>query len=102
MTSYITLRGDLRLLGGAVDEGEIITVPADLDQDTADRLLALDYIAPADQLPEGVEPVDLAALKLDELKAIAAERGIDLGEARTKAAIVELIEKALAAEAAGA
>ncbi len=74
--------------------------------DLAEKLIKAGVAVPAaSELPDGVEgvtSVDLASLKLDELKAIAAEKGIDLGEATKKADILDLIEKALAAEAAGA
>ncbi|MFN3549626.1 MAG: hypothetical protein ACK4U0_19235 [Mesorhizobium sp.] len=49
-----------------------------------------------DEPAEAMDP-DLARLKVDELKALAADRGIDLGDARTKAQIIAL----LASSAAG-
>lgn len=96
MSYFITTR-EIRLLRGLVAEGEIITVPNDLDQDQADRLIKLEYIVPAEQQPAGDTPPDgngLAGLKLDELKALAVAEGVDLGDAKTKAAIVEAIENA--------
>lgn len=38
---------------------------------------------------------DLSKLKVDELKALAAEKEIDLGEAKTKAEIIEVIQTAI-------
>ena len=40
----------------------------------------------------------LDKMKLDELKAYAAEKGVELGEAKTKAEILEKIKEAEAAE----
>ena len=89
--------------GNHVAANTALTVGKDIDVDDAATLvrhgIAKDV---TEELPEGAEPVDLASLKIDELKAIAAEKDIDLGDAKTKAAILELVEKALAAEAAGA
>lgn len=39
-------------------------------------------------------PVELAKLKVSDLKALAAERGVDLGDATKKADILALIEAA--------
>lgn len=44
--------------------------------------------------PDGDPPSDLASLKVDELKALADELGIDLGDATKKADIVDAIENA--------
>lgn len=41
---------------------------------------------------------DLDDMKLDELKAYAAEKGVELGEAKTKADILAKIKEAEAAE----
>ncbi|MCX5581329.1 hypothetical protein [Kaistia terrae] len=38
--------------------------------------------------------VNLGRLKLDELKALAAERGIELGKAQTKAEIIAVLDPA--------
>lgn len=40
----------------------------------------------------GPKPID--KMKVDELKAYAAEKGIDLGEASTKAEIIDVIKAA--------
>lgn len=45
----------------------------------------------------GEDANPLADLKLDELKSHAAELGIDLGDAKTKAEIKDVIESATAA-----
>lgn len=47
-------------------------------------------------------PESLASLTVPQLKELAAAEGIDLGDAGKKAEIVEAIEKARAALAAGA
>ena len=100
MTKFITTR-DIRLIGRDVAEGSKISVPADLDSDHAARLINLGYIV-ADETDDDESSPSLASLKLDELKALAATEGIELGEASKKAEIVELIEKARAEKAAGA
>lgn len=50
--------------------------------------------------PDGTKPKPLDKMKFDELKAYAAEHEIDLGDVKSKAGAVELIEAAEAAKAA--
>lgn len=48
----------------------------------------------ADKAPAGEEELDLFALDEDELKALAAERGVDLGGAATAVEMATVIEQA--------
>lgn len=59
------------------------------DPEAAEKLKAMGYTV------EGEAPADpLAAMKVDELKAYAAEKGIDLGDAIKKADILAVIRAA--------
>ena len=59
------------------------------DPEAAEKLKTMGYTV------EGEAPADpLAAMKVDELKAYAAEKGIDLGDATKKADILAAIRAA--------
>lgn len=47
------------------------------------------------------DPNDLSSLKLADLKELAAERGVDLGDATKKADIIAALELAAEAEGGG-
>lgn len=64
------------------------------DEKAAAQLRRLGYTVEADVPDEGDDANPLAHLKLDELKAHAAELGIDLGDAKTKAEIKDVITEA--------
>ena len=47
---------------------------------------------PAEQVEEPAEQVDLSSLKVAELKALCAERGIEVPSKATKAVLIGLLE----------
>lgn len=61
-------------------------LPDGVAEDSLKHLLSLDMIA------EVQEAEPLGSMTVDELKAHAAENGIDLGDARTKADIMAAIQ----------
>jgi len=54
------------------------------------------------EVQEAADPNDLNSLKVAELKAIAEDRGVDLGDATKKADIIAALELAAEAEGEGA
>ena len=79
--------------------------PIDLDKAEADRLIGLGVAeavkteenkAPETEAPEGAsesktEGLSLEEMSFNELKALAQEKGIDIGGIRSKAGLVEAI-----------
>lgn len=61
------------------------------DPEAAEKLKAMGYTVEG-EAPAPADP--LAAMKVDELKAYAAEKGIDLGDATKKADILAAIRAA--------
>ena len=77
------------------------SLPDGIDQAQLDHLVAIGFIEPADDgQPDDGQPDDgqpakpVGEMTVDELKAHAAENGIDLGDARTKADIMAAIQAA--------
>ncbi len=85
LKNFAVIRGAVRY----ASEG-----PITVTDEEADRL------EDADQLAEEDDGDDLAGLKLAELKKVAEDEGVDLGEATTKAAIADAI-RTHRADAAG-
>ena len=70
-------------------------VPEQVDQQQIDHLLSVGLIAADDGQPGDGQPAKpVGEMTVDELKAHAAENGIDLGDARTKADIMAAIQAA--------
>lgn len=88
--------GAYRGSGGAVFE---MDVP---EEGSEARRLFDQQIDKGDLVPVDSEPADdgLGSLKVDDLKALAADEGIDLGDATKKADIIEVIEAARNSEPA--
>ena len=47
------------------------------------------------EIKEQTEGYDLSAMKVDELKAFAAERGIDISAAKNKAEIIKILSESI-------
>ncbi|HWL06731.1 MAG TPA: hypothetical protein VNQ99_17645 [Xanthobacteraceae bacterium] len=65
-----------------------------LADDTAKEIVKSGVGVAVDMPAGDGEEVDLSKLKKDDLEALAAERGVDISEAKTKAEIVALLEAA--------
>ena len=63
----------------------------ELTDERATEILSAGKYIKAEKTDETKAPA-LDKMKVDELKALAAEKGIDLGEAKTKAEIIAVIE----------
>ncbi|VXC63330.1 hypothetical protein [Sphingomonas sp. AX6] len=79
LKSFAVIRGAVRY----ASEG-----PITVTEDEAKRLKDADQLADDDDDDDGD---DLTGLKLVDLKKVAEDEGVDLGEATTKAAIADLI-----------
>ena len=88
--------------GAHVDEGLVLTVPADITAEDAGQLLRHGCAAETDAEFEDDAPKALADHTVSELKEIAAAEGVTLEDKAKKADIVEAIEKARAAAGNGA
>lgn len=60
--------------------------------ETDDKILAEKLKALGHEVTGEVDAIPLDKMKIDELKSYAAENGIDLGEATTKADILKVIK----------
>lgn len=84
---------------GRID-GEALARPIKVDEIIAGELAEVAVregwaVAHDENVAEGEDSADLDAMTVDELKAFAAENGIDLGDATKKADIRAAIELAI-------
>lgn len=84
MVKVTTIRGFYDLLE------DVDRVPGDVFEATEERVATLNKLLPG--FVETSERTNLGALKVSELRELAAERGIKLPAKATKAEIVELLE----------